>query len=343
MNTRLVLAAALCVLLLTSLADIGIYLLVRRHHLETFDQALNAQVRLMASWIEVEEDELDIEHQDFNREEFASPEKGGFLQIWSEGKLVHQSESLAHVSTLRWLDALPAEPNWFALPGGGRARALQYTFHPLIAEDEPDGGVPSTEPLVTICLARDFASVNDALAALRAALFGTGLALALLIPLTIWLIARRALRPVDTLSTQLAGMSIESINQPIEITDLPSELQPILRQFNALMSRVLSAFEREKHFSADIAHELRTPIAGLRTTLEVAISRPRDSAEYHATLTKLLQTVLQTQTMTESLMMLAELESGWQQVRRSRIDLADLVQSVWTELLDAEPARPFEL
>lgn len=343
MKTRLILAAALCVLLLTSLADIGIYLLVRRDYIKTFDRALKAQVRLLSSSIEVEDDELDIDREELEHDEFSTPARSGFLQVWANGRLIHQSKSLASQSSIHWIDELPTEPGWIALTDRRRGRAIRYSFHPLFAEEESGGGTPARDFLITICLARDFALVDDALVALRMALIGTGLLLAILVPLTIWLITRKNLRPVDALASQLSAMSAESIDRPVEIADLPSELQPILQQFNALMSRVHDAFEREKSFSADIAHELRTPIAGLRTTLEVALSRPRDSATYQATLSKLLQTVLQTQTMTESLMMLAELESGRQPIRRSTIDLAELVRTVWSELPDAQPDRSFEL
>ncbi|WP_419580283.1 sensor histidine kinase [Stieleria magnilauensis] len=83
---------------------------------------------------------------------------------------------------------------------------------------------------------------------------------------------------------------------------LPRELHPLLETLNALLDRLEQAFEHERSFSADVAHELRTPLAGLRAKTELAIAKPRTADEHQQTLTQCHRMILQTSAIVESLL-----------------------------------------
>ena len=109
----------------------------------------------------------------------------------------------------------------------------------------------------------------------------------------------------------------------------PSEIAPIKDRLNELLSGLQASFQRERRFTADVAHELRTPLAGIRSTIEVTLMRARASQEYQAVLSDCLGIVQNMQTMVNNLLMLARLDTRQMVFRRDRILLADLVDACW--------------
>lgn len=90
--------------------------------------------------------------------------------------------------------------------------------------------------------------------------------------LLIWLVVSRALRPLNELSKELTSRKANELT-PIRLSQMPKELQPVLTSTNHLFERLSSAFEREKRFASDVAHELRTPLSVLEITLHNALTR----------------------------------------------------------------------
>ncbi|MFT6711893.1 MAG: two-component system sensor histidine kinase QseC [Arenicella sp.] len=87
-----------------------------------------------------------------------------------------------------------------------------------------------------------------------------------LIALLIWLIVSYGLMPLSSFADKLAKRSANELS-PIEAEGLPNELSPLLDSTNTLFERLSEAFGREQRFAADAAHELRTPLAGLKVSL----------------------------------------------------------------------------
>ncbi len=136
-----------------------------------------------------------------------------------------------------------------------------------------------------------------------------------------WLL-NRGLRPVNTIAQQIAGVGVAHLKDRITAENIPRELIPIVDRLNKLLERVEAAVLREKALTADMAHELRTPLAGLRTGAELALTRLRTSEEYQRTLRQSLDISIQMQEMVENLLTLARLEAGaWGQAAENcRLD-----------------------
>jgi len=117
--------------------------------------------------------------------------------------------------------------------------------------------------------ARD--ELTEALTALAFALLGCGAGLLALTVLVVPRLLRRELVPLDALAEQASHINADSLAMRFPISPLPGELIPISTRLNDLLARLELSFERERRFSADLAHELRTPIAELRTLAEVAL------------------------------------------------------------------------
>src|SRR5262245_14802910 len=99
-----------------------------------------------------------------------------------------------------------------------------------------------------------------------------------------WLLVGLGLMPLKRLTVAVSKVSHKDFHLPIEVKDLPRETMLLVDRLSQTLGLLQNAFEREKRAAADISHELRTPVAALMTTLEVALRRPRKAEEYRETL-----------------------------------------------------------
>jgi len=120
---------------------------------------------------------------------------------------------------------------------------------------------------------------------------------------------------------------------------MPAEMVPVAHRLNDLLQRLEEAFHRERAFTADAAHELRTPLAGLRSVIEVALARPRTGDDYEQAMTECLDIVLHTQSMIDNLLALARLDSGQLTLRPETLCLSEVVDAAWRPLADKTVAR----
>jgi signal transduction histidine kinase len=150
-----------------------------------------------------------------------------------------------------------------------------------------------------------------------------------------------ALGPLNSLALQIAGVDEHSLATRFDAANVPAEILPIVERANCLMLRLEQAFIQERTFTADVAHELRTPLAGLRSTLQVALSRPRDSAEYREAMNACEAISAGLQRLVETLLTLARLEGDDAAKDWGHIDVSVLVENAWRPF--EEPSRQREL
>lgn len=160
------------------------------------------------------------------------------------------------------------------------------------------------------------------------------LALPLLALLT-WLAVGRALAPMSALSREIAGRSARRL-EPVRADDAPEEIGPLIAELNRLLQRVRRAMEDEKRFTADAAHELRTPLAAIRAQTEVALRRlpPGEAA---TALDKVIRAVDRGAHLVDQLLALARLDHA-EEIHREPLalrPLAERVAAAWRERYDA--------
>lgn len=103
----------------------------------------------------------------------------------------------------------------------------------------------------------------------------------------VWFIIRIALRSVTRVTTEISNRA-STFLEPVQLTEIPIEIKPLVAELNQLFIRLKLAFERNKRFAADAAHELRTPLAALKTHAQVALKSDTDTDR-----TKALQKVIE--------------------------------------------------
>lgn len=164
-----------------------------------------------------------------------------------------------------------------------------------------------------------------------------------LIGLGVWLATRRGLASLGEIAAQIASRDPQQL-QAVSPPTAPEEIRPLLEALNGLFQRVETALETERRFTADAAHELRTPLAALQVQLQVAL-RARDSAERARSLTQLQNGLSRAAHLVDQMLQLARLdpESGLPDPRP--VDLARLAESICAELGTAilEKNLDFEL
>ena len=170
------------------------------------------------------------------------------------------------------------------------------------------------------------------MAVLRGVLLPMLVALPMLAVL-IWWSARRALAPLNTLRDVLQARAPRS-TVPLALNDLPSEMRPMVQALNALLARMDQMVEVERRFTADAAHELRTPIAAIRAQAQVALGAVDDVAERRHALHLTLLGCDRAAHLVDQLLTLARLDAplGEGAGARRMTDLAAVAHSVAADL-----------
>ncbi|RAR52639.1 heavy metal sensor signal transduction histidine kinase [Paraburkholderia unamae] len=161
---------------------------------------------------------------------------------------------------------------------------------------------------VTTVIARDMTDRWRLLDHYRERLYGFGFAGMLLAFLMSWMLVREALRPLREMAERAATVTVDRLDTTIEIERAPSELEALTKSLNAMLDRLHGGFERMSQYTADLAHDMRTPLGNLRGSTEVALARPRSTAEYEALLESNLEECERLSRMIESVIFLARAE-----------------------------------
>jgi len=152
--------------------------------------------------------------------------------------------------------------------------------------------------------------------------------------------ARSGLRPLHQMTEIAASVSASSLTTRLPQTEMPSELAELGQAFNAMLGRLDDAFQRLSAFSADIAHELRTPLSNLLTHTQVTLTRPRALEEYREALLGNLEELQWMAQMVNDMLYLAKAEHGLLNPNRERLQLAEEADALLEFFLPlAEEAR----
>ena len=181
-------------------------------------------------------------------------------------------------------------------------------------------------------------TVNAAMSLTKEEQFLTGYLRVLLLAVTAalaialaagYLIARRGLRPVSRLSTIVDELGAGQLHRRIGEEAWPTELKPLAKNFDRLLSRLEESFARISRFSADIAHELRTPLHILRGEAEIALSKDRPNTDYRACIESAVDEYDRLSHMVDALLFLARSEQPDAQLDKRSLDMEQETAAVF--------------
>ncbi len=142
-----------------------------------------------------------------------------------------------------------------------------------------------------------------------------------------WFFVARGLAPLRILSDAVSRVSEKDFRLPVVSTELGRELAPIHARITQTLTLLQRAFAREKQAVADISHELRTPIASLLATIDVALRKPRTPEQYRGTLEECRLISKQLGQLVERIMTLASLDAGNDHAQTACTDASELATS----------------
>lgn len=150
----------------------------------------------------------------------------------------------------------------------------------------------------------------------------------LLIAMTGSLIVRRGLKPLKMLAEQTAEAGPSKPGARIDASTYASELQPWIEQFNGLLQRVEGAYAQLEAFNADVAHELRTPLANMIAHVEIELSQPRPMHVLRDALISQLEEAYRLSVIVTDMLFLSKADRGAKARRGGVVSLADNVLAV---------------
>jgi heavy metal sensor kinase len=189
---------------------------------------------------------------------------------------------------------------------------------------------------------QSLAGVENTLRELLRALLIGGPALVLAAGLGGYLLAARALAPIDRITRTARRISAEDLSARLDAPPADDEVGRLAATLNGMLARLEAAFAREQRFAADASHELRTPLAAMQAILDVTRERRRRPAEYERALDDLAEETNRLSKLTRSLLLLAR-EDGGDALAREPVDLSTLLRDIADSMRPLAAEKGLEL
>jgi len=324
--------------LLLTIFSLLLYALIAHALVGQFDASLVSIAQILATSVERDEDQIEMDLAVQQMPELQDSGQPTYYELRRLDGTVVAKSPLLETRDLPRLEDIGKTPVFTTLqnPDGKPLRVVGLTFVPRNADREGEQATaqPTNGESLALAVARDAADLQRQLRSLRWLLTvasGVVIGLSVLIGTVI---VGRGLRPLRLIAAEIAAINVDDLTTRIGAEHAPGEAIPIKDRLNELLSRLEASFNRERQFNADVAHELRTPLAGIRSTIEVALTRTRDPVEYRDALSDCLEIAAGMQSVVNNLLMLARLDARQITFKTEEIRLAELVNSCWRPLAD---------
>ncbi len=143
------------------------------------------------------------------------------------------------------------------------------------------------------------------------------------------LLAKVAMRPITDISEKLKNISSKNLEEQVPIPKTKDEVEELATTFNSLLARLSQAFGRERQFIGDVAHEMKTPLATMRSSVEIALSKERKQEEYKEILSETLVDVDKLSSTLANVLDLAWSEADQSKVSKDSFNFSELVSEVF--------------
>jgi len=298
---RLIVAVIVSQLLLAAGVFVVAVYFTHRQLVAAFNSALQGRAMSIAALVHYSEDEKPT--LEFQQDLVPPPLEAAHQDLYKAtdqtGRIIAQSAGWPTV--LMSANSPYTDFDWH----GEHYRALRLTHVPVL---DREAATPASD-FLTVEYASPILPVTRAVARLRLYIAGgCALLLCVTVPLAIWGL-RRGLRPLEDLAANAALISTSNweLNPGSEAMST-EELAPLTKAMSSMLDGLRRAFTQQREFLANAAHELKTPVAILKSTLQSLLQRPRSSEEYRAGLEQALDDMARLEKLLHSMLRLARAE-----------------------------------
>ena len=324
---------------------------------EQFDNTLLSRARTLGSLVQFDQTDgrLELELTERAMAEYRVGRRPDYFELYAPGgeQVIARSDSLHGVDLARPPEGTPFDGRkrffYLTLPDGRRGRAIDLLVEPgYEREGRGEGRGPTDRdrlvrpdaPPVLLTLASDLAEVDEAFFHVLGVLLIVLAAVSVATVFTVVRTVRRGLRPLRDIGDAVARIDPATLASRLDVAALPDELRPIAEKLNELLARLDDAFQRERRFTSNVAHELRTPIAELRSLAEVALRFPGDDAAGAAEdYGDVLAIARQMESVVSALLAVARSQAGREAVTLGAVDVREAVREAWRHHAPAALAR----
>lgn len=330
---RLTAAYASAGLLLVFLATCSLYLMLVSELNKSTDLFLKDKINVLRTMLRDRPDDEDGLHEEVVLETASRRYEQFYICLLDQhGKAMLTTPGMGRELDRSQIAALAALKRGAAFPMEGRSG---HTFR-VIEAPAQYGNIPNTK--LTIQVAVNVSGKEELLARFRLWFWISSAGMLVLFPVIGYKIARQGIRPVEEIAATARRITSSHLGERIAAEGYPFELASLALTFNTMLDRLEDSFERISRFSADIAHDLRTPVNNIRGEAEVALARARTIDEYRDALESSLEETVRLSDLIGNLLFLARTESPLSHLRLETVDVSELVDGV-REYYDAAAAE----
>jgi signal transduction histidine kinase len=307
---------------------------------DQFDTAMASKARALATLTKHDTREVEIDFADEYMPEFQDLDNPEYFELFlGDGTLLERSNSYDGFPESQFRSqAEEVLIRDLPLPDGRSGRQISIKFVPQI-EDEIDLSdeimltrYPIDErPHAILRISRERESLDTTRQRFHLLIISVTLISLFVVVISVPCLIRSGLIPLLRIKNEIGQFSADSMDQRISTENQPVEIEPIAKQFNLVLNEIEKAFLRERQFSSDVAHELRTPVSEIRSLAEVGLRWP-DEKDIRSYFADIHESSCHLGQLIENLLHLSRSENGKVEMIPTQIDFYDLVDKVCISL-----------
>ncbi len=322
--------------LILALGQVAVDFAVTRWLNEQFDTAMEARARALVTLTKFDGTEVELDFADEFMPEFEAPVEPQYFELFQgDGTLLERSHSFDGHPESRFLDqAAEVVFTDLRLPDGRNGRQVAIKF--IVQIDNEDEELEDLleaqislqdRPRAIIRFNRERESLDRTRQNFHLLIIGITLIILLAVVVSVPRLTRAGLRPLIRMKDEIGEITPQTMDRRISGQGQPLEIEPIASQFNLVLDELEKAFIRERQFSSDVAHELRTPVSEIRSLAEVGLRWP-DEKDIRTYFGDIHESAQHLDRLIENLLYLCRSEEGDVEIIVGDVNLDKLLDDV---------------